>query len=300
MSTPAALDERAIEPWVRDGWRLSGGGAARYVVGADPGEPRGDHFALAIAPRGDPTNLYGVFLRVVPAAPYLEKRIRVSLSTKARGATQRADAWSRVQSDDGPPDGSGLFFATVELGPDSAWTDRSFVLDVPKNASRIEIGAGLAGPGRVWLDDVKLEIVPDDTPLTGHEKDQELGGWWIVGDASAKLEDGALHVTIADDHRGATELRRILPTGGARKASCAFEVRSAVASASTCFLGDRFARFSESGGGSTTKAIPPTPDGFVRCELAFEPPAKSAFTACGLVVSSAGDVWIRGGALTLR
>lgn len=39
------------------------------------------------------------------------------------------------------------------------WTQRSIELSIPKQANNIEIGAMLQGPGTVWIDEVKLEVV---------------------------------------------------------------------------------------------------------------------------------------------
>jgi hypothetical protein len=47
-------------------------------------------------------------------------------------------------------------------------------LDVPRDAVGISFGVLLDGPGQLWLDDVALEPVGRDTPLTGRSF---VGGW---------------------------------------------------------------------------------------------------------------------------
>ena len=47
------------------------------------------------------------------------------------------------------------------------WTTYDIVLDVPADATGIHFGTLLSGPGEVWLNDVKLEVVAQDIPTTG-------------------------------------------------------------------------------------------------------------------------------------
>ncbi len=46
------------------------------------------------------------------------------------------------------------------------WTAYQIVLDVPREAARIAYGATLAGSGRLWVDDLTLETVTEETPTT--------------------------------------------------------------------------------------------------------------------------------------
>jgi hypothetical protein len=39
------------------------------------------------------------------------------------------------------------------------------VFDVPKETVQIDFGVGLSGPGTLWADDAKFEVVPSDTLL---------------------------------------------------------------------------------------------------------------------------------------
>jgi hypothetical protein len=41
----------------------------------------------------------------------------------------------------------------------TGWQRYDIVLDLPPGAERIAFGAALAGPGKVWVDDVRLEVV---------------------------------------------------------------------------------------------------------------------------------------------
>lgn len=47
------------------------------------------------------------------------------------------------------------------------WTQYCLVVDVPEEARSLTFGAYLIGVGKLWLDEVSIEIVDKDTPLTG-------------------------------------------------------------------------------------------------------------------------------------
>jgi hypothetical protein len=51
------------------------------------------------------------------------------------------------------------------------WKEYSIVLDVPKSAKKLRIGAMLAGTGTVWINSMKLINVSEDTPLTQKPRD---------------------------------------------------------------------------------------------------------------------------------
>jgi hypothetical protein len=46
------------------------------------------------------------------------------------------------------------------VGGTTAWTRYAIELDVPAAAYRLDVGAMLHGPGRLWLDDAELVMLP--------------------------------------------------------------------------------------------------------------------------------------------
>jgi hypothetical protein len=67
------------------------------------------------------------------------------------------------------------------------WARYDVVLDVPPNAVGISLGALLDGQGQVWLNDVALEPVGRDVPLTGRP-----GQLVATSNASSDLRQDAL------------------------------------------------------------------------------------------------------------
>jgi len=106
-----------------------------------------------------------------------------------RGKTLRFSAWLRTEGTTGNrfASGAGLKLHSVrggypleltEMRRDAVhgttdWTRYEITLKVPAEAEGIEAGLVLFGPGRVWIDDVALDVVGDASsggPSTGVAK----------------------------------------------------------------------------------------------------------------------------------
>ncbi len=161
------LQDTARSPAVsEDGWLISGGGRDVYTVQEDTRTQRDGHGTLLLAPSRDTNGKYGTWMRSIDAAPYRGKRVRLSAYTKTEGATKRADFWGRVQAADSPGDGSGLGGQWMRLPATSDWARTEIVLDVGVAGAMLQYGVGVAGPGRIWVDSPRLEIVGSDVAVT--------------------------------------------------------------------------------------------------------------------------------------
>jgi hypothetical protein len=163
-ATPSA--SLPIPAMTEEGWMMSGWARDKYTVREDPATERAGHATLLLAPIGDTGGKYGTWLRSIDAAPYRGKRVRLSAYTKTEGAIQRADFWARVQAADSPSDGSGLGAQWIRLPATSGWEHLEIVLDVNPAGTMLQYGVGVAGPGKLWVDAPKLEIVAADVPPT--------------------------------------------------------------------------------------------------------------------------------------
>jgi hypothetical protein len=50
----------------------------------------------------------------------------------------------------------------------SGWTRHEIVLDVAPEATFVSFGILLNGAGQAWIDDLSVDVVAKDVPLTGH------------------------------------------------------------------------------------------------------------------------------------
>jgi hypothetical protein len=81
------------------------------------------------------------------------------------------------------------------------WQRYDVVMDVPAGAERITFGAALDGPGKMWVDDVRLEVVSADVPSTEYYRgtgtrfentgfENGLAGWHKYSQRFSAYESG--------------------------------------------------------------------------------------------------------------
>ncbi len=108
---------------------------------------------------------FGSLAQRIAADDYRGKRLRLSAWIKgALAGDQWGGLWMRV-------DGAGptLAFDNMQDRPIHGaqdFTRHEIVLDVPDEAVRIMFGALVVGGGEIWIDELSLEEVGDDVPVT--------------------------------------------------------------------------------------------------------------------------------------
>ena len=110
---------------------------------------------------------FGTMMQAIDASEYRGKRLRLSSYVKSKGVENWAGVWMRV---DGPEQSRSLAFDNMNDRPIKGtkdWTRCDIVLDVANEATGIAFGILVNGPGTVWLDDVKFEVVTTAVPTTG-------------------------------------------------------------------------------------------------------------------------------------
>ncbi len=290
------------------GWSLSGGGREAYRVHLDPLTKRDGKATAKLSPATDAGGKYGTWARGVDATPYVGKRVRFSVFTKTTGTTERADFWARVQAADSPSDGSGLAGRWIRLPADSDWTRREVVLDVDSGAAQLQYGVGIAGPGGLWFDAPKLEVVDASVPVTPkYEGEQTVGDWHKtgVGAPDYKLEadgkDVRVEPSVASSNRFVTVLRRA-PAGAlaGKKVKAAFDVRTeGLAQEGNCIVKVQMDSDLAYGGflAFDMKPVASSTKGFVPCNLEVMVPAHAKWILYGFTYRGAGKAWLRGGSL---
>ncbi len=259
--TPHAVDGRQRETVAGDdslpGWVMSGGARAEYEIKLDPDVTRDGHPTLRLAPIADTQGRYATWMRSIDAPDYRAKRVRITAFTKSVGTTRRADFWVRVQGRDSPGDGPGLGARSIALG-ESDWTARTIVLDVDEKASQVQYGIGIAGPGKAWIDDPKIEFVGSDVALTAaYPGEQTIDDWLMTG-------VGAPDYALARDGNAV----RIESSKSDRYVAL---VHVAPAASST--------------------------SGFMRCDATADVPDGAKWILYGVSYKGDGKAWVRGGSL---
>jgi AraC family transcriptional regulator len=149
------------------GWFLSGKNPELYTASVDTTNPHsGTKCGLVESgPTGCGKGVWTTLMQLVTARQYLGQRLQLSLwiRTEDAGGVQ---PWMRL---DERLDGGTIGFDNMcnrKIKGASDWAKYSMVLDVPHHAINLAFGVILHGEGKLWIDDVELNIVGEDVPVT--------------------------------------------------------------------------------------------------------------------------------------
>jgi len=188
LGTAMVLAPVAARAQVPTGWQAVTDGSSEYSVSADGARRDGGQgFAGATikanveSPRGS-----AMLAQSIRADAYRGKRVRLTGYLKTIGVNEgTAVLFMRVDGDGVVQTSDYMQNRPVMLTTD--WARQEIVLDVPRTAIGFTFGFLLGGSGQAWLDDVAIDVVSNDVPVTG-----QAGGLYP---ASSKLSDREI------DHR---------------------------------------------------------------------------------------------------
>ena len=156
--------ETANEAGVPKGWLfVSSPKEQQSIASVSEGVFEGESAAAIDCTQGD--NQFTNLMQFLKADGYRGKRVRyrAAVRTDELDFTSRVQLWFRVDLESG----MGAF-DNMQERPISTkkWKHFDVVLDVAKDAKRINVGMFVIGKGKVWIDDATLEVVDDKTPVT--------------------------------------------------------------------------------------------------------------------------------------
>lgn len=147
-----------------NGWFLSGSDPQDYEFGVDKAAALQGSGSGFIWSRQNPRG-FGTLMQMFKADSYRAERRRLSAYIRAEVVENWAGLWMRV---DGPHDET-LALDNMGQRPIKGtvnWRNYQVVLDVPGDVQYIAFGVLLDGPGRIWIDEVRFEVVDESVPLT--------------------------------------------------------------------------------------------------------------------------------------
>ena len=156
------------------GWFISGDTPTDYEIGTDRSIVLGGHASGYLKNRAPNPSGFATLMQMFHAQAYQGTRLRLIAYVKSVDVTASAGVWMRVDG----PDGEIVSFDNMENRPITGtvdWTPYTVVLNVPENSVYLAFGIRLSGPGHVWMDDVRLETVSQDVPLTAMEIKEQAG-----------------------------------------------------------------------------------------------------------------------------
>jgi hypothetical protein len=102
--------------------------------------------------------------QLVQSDDYRGKRVRFAADVRTESVAERAVLWLRADAI-----GKTIVIDNMHARPivgTTDWKRHEVVLDIPPNASAVGFGLMMQGTGAAWIEDVKLEVVPDSVPAT--------------------------------------------------------------------------------------------------------------------------------------
>ena len=146
------------------GWFLTGSNPESYEIGLTKDAERNSNVAFLKSKKT--VDGFGSIMQSFNPSSYLGKRVRLSGYIKSKDVQSWSGMWFRI---DGPEKGNSLGFDNMykrAIKGTTTWKKYEIVLDAPENSTGFAFGVLLNGPGEVWLDDLKFEVVDKSVPLT--------------------------------------------------------------------------------------------------------------------------------------
>lgn len=157
----------------------------------------GRQCATIVSTAGSEPSPFGNLLQKIDARPFRGHRVRLrgAVRTEVRGKGNRAQMWFRVDrraQDGARPRGAfdNMFNRPITS---SDWIHYEIIADVDVDALDITLGVFLRGEGKAWVDDVSLEIVGAEVPVTARRP----GGGRTGGTSFDELRPGLFEIVSA-------------------------------------------------------------------------------------------------------
>jgi hypothetical protein len=152
------------------GWFMAGMAPDDYTTGLDKTIKHSGASSAYIRSKDAPKD-FSTLMQIISPANYAGKRVRFSAFVKSDKVSEWAGLWMRI---DGGKE--TLQFDNMQdraIKGTNDWKEYSVVLDVPATATGIFYGILTSGTGTVWIDDAKLEVVPNTIMTTGAKMEQQ-------------------------------------------------------------------------------------------------------------------------------
>lgn len=151
---------------VPKGWMKVGSKPEHYIVGTDNKNVYTNKKSMFIQGMYECNEKdFGTVMQNIGAKNYLNKRLKLSVHLKSNDWQGWAGIWLRTND----KKNKVLTFENTQNRPIKGTTDwqlQEIVLDIPQTTDYIAFGIITSGKGMLWADNIKLDIVSNDTPLT--------------------------------------------------------------------------------------------------------------------------------------
>lgn len=144
-----------------DGWFKTGTEAKKYEVGFDKNNVKTGKKSAYIESIKDDIDGFGTLMQSCSAKNYLGKKIKLSAYVKSQNVAGWSGLWLRVNSDNAkkPLSFDNMYNRSIKGTND--WKKYEIILDVPLESSKLSYGLLINGTGKVWFDQLNIEIIGD-------------------------------------------------------------------------------------------------------------------------------------------
>ncbi|PHS61807.1 MAG: hypothetical protein COB12_11555 [Flavobacterium sp.] len=106
---------------------------------------------------------FGTLMRSIPVKDYLGKKIKLSGYLKTENITGWAGLWMRVDGKNRALSFNNMYDKAIKGSTN--WTQYEITLDVPKKAIYIGFGGLIDGNGKLWFDNLKIELIDNNNSI---------------------------------------------------------------------------------------------------------------------------------------
>lgn len=147
------------------GWIMTGESPYDYETGLDKDTVHNGHQSAYLKSKDKKARGFATLMQHIKAENYKGERIRFSGFVKTIDVEESAGLWMRIDHSSGEI----LAFDNMMNRPikgTNEWNHYSVILDVPLKSETIAFGILLNGPGQIWIDELRFEIVDDSVSVT--------------------------------------------------------------------------------------------------------------------------------------
>ena len=156
-----------------EGWFAAGNKPSEFEMGVDNSVYQSGKSGAFIKSKNPGSNEFGTLMQSISAENYLDKRLRLTSFIKSKDVEGWSGMWMRIDGDKGEQ----LGFDNMQTRPikgTTDWKQYEIILDVPANGKVINYGVLLGSNGEVWFDNLKLEVVDKNIPVTSAKPEISL------------------------------------------------------------------------------------------------------------------------------
>lgn len=158
---------------IPNGWFPAGSNPSEYEMSIDKKIFQNGNSSAFIKSKSPKLNDFGTLMQTIDAKDYLGKRLKLSGHIKSQDVNGWSGMWMRIDGDNNQQLGFDNMQNRAITGTTN-WEKYEIVLDVPGNSKTLNYGVLLGGNGKVWIDNLKMEEVDKNVPVTNLMKENKL------------------------------------------------------------------------------------------------------------------------------